>query len=124
MESVLCNKIQLDAHLRKLVDVAILSLFVETKLFLIIRCIVLDLDVTVILDATPDCWLDGGGAFDLAKAVRWGQSSGDRGQEVINMGWTSERPSGSWFFGQGSVETVKMPIEPAVGTGNDRTIRR
>ena len=70
---LLRNKVELDAHLRELVHVAVLALLIEAQLSLIVGRVVLDLNVAVVLNAAADGRPDGGGAFDLAKAVGWGQ---------------------------------------------------
>lgn len=70
---LLRNKVELDAHLRELVHVAVLALLIEAQLSLIVGRVVLDLNVAVVLNTAADGRPDGGGAFDLAKAVCWGQ---------------------------------------------------
>jgi hypothetical protein len=57
--NILRNKVELNAQLGKLVDVTILSLFVETQFLLIITGVIFDLNVTVVLEATIEHRFDG-----------------------------------------------------------------
>lgn len=57
--NILRNEVELDAQLGKLVDVTVLSLFVETQFLLIITGVIFDLNVTVVLEATIEHRSDG-----------------------------------------------------------------
>jgi hypothetical protein len=120
---LLRDEVELDAHLRKLIHVAKLSLLVEAKLFLIIRWLVLNLNVTVVLDTATHGGPDRRSTFDSAEPVSWGERGWDRREKIVDMRRASERLAWAGFLGQRSVQAVEMPVQPTVRARDDRATR-
>lgn len=83
-----------------------LSQLVEALLLLVFAGIVLNLNVTIVLEATSDCWFDDRCTLDLTESMSRGQSGRKNSEEIVDMGRASPLPTSSRFFRKGNVEAV------------------